>query len=129
MRNERFFKNNDLPFAERRYSLCSAVPFKPHIHNTLSIGAVDQGEVFCTVNTRKSILAPGSLVVINPETLHSCNPISETARSYHMLHLYPDWCYQVQEAMWEVSQFVEIKKNVICRSAERFATQSICQRN
>ncbi len=96
-----------------RYSRDSAASFKSHMHQTLSIGAVDQGEVLYNVNGNKAILAPGSLVVINPETLHACNPATETKRSYYMLHLAIDWCFQVQQSMWEVSLFVEVEKNRI----------------
>lgn len=110
MRSERFFKNNLLPFAEVRYSRGSTVPFKPHMHRTLSIGAVDQGKVFYSVRDKKAILAPGSLAIMNPETLHACNPAADAERSYYMLYLDADWCFRVQQSMWEVASFVEMEK-------------------
>ncbi|MFT5729420.1 MAG: AraC-like DNA-binding protein [Desulforhopalus sp.] len=110
MRSELFFKKNLLPFAEMRYSRGSTVPFKPHMHRTLSIGAVDQGEVFYCVNDKKSILAPGSLAIMNPETLHACNPAADSERSYYMLYLDSDWCFKVQQSMWEVDSFVEMEE-------------------
>lgn len=110
MRSERFFKDTYLPFAEVRYSRGSTVPFQLHMHRTLSIGAVDQGEVFYTVNDKKSILAPGSLAVMNPETLHACNPMTGAERSYYMLYLDTDWCFRVQQSMWEVESFIELAK-------------------
>ena len=85
------------------------MPFKPHMHRTLSIGAVDQGEVFYSVGDKKAILAPGSLAIMNPETLHACNPAANTERSYFMLYLDADWCFRVQESMWEVDAFVEME--------------------
>jgi AraC-like DNA-binding protein len=110
MRSDRFFKNPLLSFAELRYSKGSTDSFKPHMHHTLSIGAIDQGEVLYDVNGEKATLAPGSLVLINPETLHACNPATATGRSYYMLHLDADWCFQVQQSMWEVNRFVEVEK-------------------
>ena len=110
MRNDLFFKNPFLPFAELRFSRSSTAYFKPHIHKKLSIGAVHEGEVLYDVNGKKAILAPGLLVVINPETLHTCNPANETGRSYYMLHLDTDWCFQVQRSMWEIKHFVEVDK-------------------
>ena len=110
MRSERFFKNDLLPFVEVRYSRDSTVPFKPHMHQTLSIGAVDQGEVFYNVSDKKAILPPGSLAIINPETLHACNPAVDTERSYYMLYLDTDWCFRVQQSLWEVDSFVEMEK-------------------
>jgi len=110
MRSDLFFKNHFLPFAELRFSQSSTASFKPHMHQTLGVGAVYNGEVLYDVNGKKAILAPGSLVVINPETLHTCNPANETGRSYCMLHLDTDWCFQVQRSMWEIKQFVEVEK-------------------
>jgi AraC-like DNA-binding protein len=110
MRSERFFINNLLPFAEVRHSRGSTVPFKPHMHRTLSIGAVDKGEVFYNVSGKKAVLAPGSLAIMNPETLHACNPATGAVRSYYMLYLDPDWCLKVQQSMWDVDTFVEMEE-------------------
>lgn len=110
MRSERFFKNNLLPFAEVRHSRGSTVPFKPHMHRTLSIGAVEQGEVLYNVGGKTALLGPGSLAVMNPETLHACNPATDEGRNYYMLHLDPDWCLRVQQSMWKVDAFVETEK-------------------
>lgn len=113
MRSERFFVNPNLPFVELRYSQASTASFKPHMHRTLSIGAVDEGEVIYTVTGKAARLAPGTLAVVNPETLHTCNPATEAGRSYYMLHLDPNWCLQVQQSMWEVDQFVAVEKHLI----------------
>ena len=113
MRSERFFKNPDLPFAELRCSRASTAAFKPHMHQTLSIGAVDEGKVLYTVNGEEAILAPGALLVINPETLHTCNPATEAERSYYMLHLDTNWCLQVQQSIWEIDRFVAVEKGLI----------------
>jgi AraC-like DNA-binding protein len=93
-----------------RHSRGSAVFFKSHLHHTLGIGAVDQGEVSYTVNGKEASLAPGSLVIINPETLHACNPANQKERSYYMLHLDMNWCFQVQESMWQIDRFVGVEK-------------------
>ena len=110
MRNERFFKNDLLPFAEVRHSRESHAPFKLHMHRTLSIGAIDKGKVQYQVGDKQAFLEPGSLAVINPETLHACNPISKTGRSYYMLYLDTDWCLRVQQSIWKVDAFVELEK-------------------
>jgi AraC-like DNA-binding protein len=111
MRSDLFFKNDFLPFAELRFSRSSIAFFKPHMHQTIGIGAVHEGEVLYDVNGKKAILAPGSLVVINPETLHTCNPANERERSYYMLHLDTNWCFQVQRSMWKIEQFVKVEKS------------------
>ena len=99
MQSDLFLKNHSLRFAELRFSRGSSASFKPHMHKTLGIGAVRKGRVLYEVNGKKAILAPGSLVVINRETLHACNPANKTGRSYYMLHLNMDWCGRVQRSM------------------------------
>lgn len=99
-----------MPFAEVRYSRGSTAPFKPHMHRTLSIGAVDEGEVLYSVSDNKAVLAPGSLAIMNPETLHTCNPATDKGRSYYMLYLDADWCFRVQQSMWEIDSFVEMDR-------------------
>jgi len=110
MRSERFFKDALLPFAEVRYSRDSNVSFKPHLHRTLSIGAVDRGRVLYQVGEETAILTPGSLAVMNPETLHTCNPVNARGRSYYMLYLDAGWCCRLQQSMWEVESYVELEK-------------------
>lgn len=110
MQNDVFFKNPLLSFAELRYSRASIASFKPHMHHSLSIGAVDQGKVNYDINGEKGVLSPGSLVIINPDTLHVCNPANETIRSYYMLHLSTAWCFQVQQSLWEVEGFTVVEK-------------------
>ena len=97
-----------MPFAECRYSTSSARQFKPHMHKTFSVGAVDRGEVLYTAGTRQSSLVPGALALINPEAIHSCNTLGANKRSYYMLYLDVDWCLQVQKTLWNVEVFNEV---------------------
>jgi len=113
MKDDRFFKSPLLPFAELRYSRASNASFKPHMHQSLSIGAVVKGSVVYNINGKKDILSSDSLVLINPEALHVCNPADKTDRSYYMLHLSTDWCFQVQQSLWEVNEFLVVEKNRI----------------
>ena len=124
MRSERFFKNDLLPFAEARYSRESAASYKPHLHKSLSIGAVEQGEVAFIIGSKKTALAPGSLAVINPEVVHACNPTSEQQRSYFMLFLDAKWCQQVQQSMWRVDVFTRMEKTAI---ADKMLYAQYCQ--
>ena len=57
------------------------------MHKALCVGAVDQGEVSYQFEGKLAKLEPGSLALINPETLHSCNPTEFSKRSYYMLFL------------------------------------------
>ncbi len=103
--------NNDhclktpLPFAECLYSRNSGRHYKPHMHKAFSVGAVDQGEVIYQVEDEMVTLQPGSLTLINPEKLHSCNPTEFSKRSYYMLFLDVEWCLQLQQSLWQVETF------------------------
>ena len=56
---------------ECRYSTNSGRYYKPHMHKAFCIGAIDRGEVIYQVDGELVKLQPGSLALINPETLHS----------------------------------------------------------
>lgn len=111
MNKEQFFKDPRLPFVECRCSRSSVRHFKTHMHSTLSIGAVDRGRVQYKVGNREALLSVGSLAVINPESLHSCNAIGGHGRSYSMLYLDVAWCLQVQKSLWKVDTFIPVEKN------------------
>lgn len=106
--NEKFLKDNRLPFAECRYSQSSQSVFKPHMHASFSVGAVDSGLVHYRVGNATADLQPGALALINPETLHSCNPSKGKGRSYYMLYLDADWCYTVQRSLWHIDKFIPV---------------------
>jgi AraC-like DNA-binding protein len=105
MSDERFIKHAALPFAECRHSTNSRRHYKPHIHKTFCIGAIDQGEVIYQVEGILAKLHPGSLALINPETLHSCNPTESGKRSYYMLFLDVEWCLELQQSLWRLDAF------------------------
>ena len=69
-----FLKHPKLPFVECRHSTDSGRHYKPHMHKAFCVGAIDQGEVIYQVDGKLVKLHPGSLALVNPETLHSCNP-------------------------------------------------------
>lgn len=104
---EKFLKDKGLPFAECRYSQSSRSSFKPHMHRAFSIGAVDRGRVEYTVGSSVATLGPGSLALINPEMLHSCNSLCAEGRSYYMLYLDVSWCLTVQKSLWNLDSFAE----------------------
>jgi len=106
MSQDKFFKDSQLSFLEARYTISGETNFKPHMHKTFSIGAVDSGAVKYIVGTDEAELRPGALAVINPEILHSCNSIQGKKRSYYMLYLDVDWCKKVQNSTWQTNTFL-----------------------
>lgn len=69
---------------------------------------MEKGEIEFLIGGQKTSLAPGLLALINPDTLHSCNPIKHCARSFYMLYLDLDWCLQVQQSLWQNSSFFPV---------------------
>ncbi len=100
-----FFKHPGLPFVECRRSIDSGRQYKPHLHRSFCIGAIDRGEVIFRVDGHSAILRPGALSLINPESLHSCNPTEHGKRSYTMLFLDVGWCLQLQQSLWHIDVF------------------------
>ena len=90
---------------ECRYSINSGRVYKPHMHKAFCVGAIDQGEVIYQVEGKRVRLRPGSLALINPETLHSCNPTEFSKRSYYMIFLDVEWCLKLQQSLWQLEKF------------------------
>lgn len=102
---DRIFKHPNLSFVECRYSTDSGRHYKPHMHKCFCVGAVDRGEVIYVVGGCSAKVRPGSLTLVNPETLHSCNPSGSRKRSYYMLFFDVDWCLLLQQSLWELDRF------------------------
>jgi AraC-like DNA-binding protein len=100
MVRERFFMHPDIPHAEVRCSRESERRYRPHIHSTYCIGAIDEGEVAYRVGGRVEALRKGSLAVIGPEVLHSCNPADSRGRSYYALFLDAEWCERLRRSLF-----------------------------
>jgi len=78
------------PGVELRSTWQSTQAYKRHSHAQLSIGAILEGQTCCTCNGEPFTLYPGDLIVIPAHMPHSCNPVAEQPRSYHMLYLETD---------------------------------------
>ena len=89
-------KAKSLYFAEAREANHSKEHFKPHFHQRLSIGAVLDGELSFVLGDEIMRLGQGELALINPQTIHACNPEKSLPRSYTMLYLDTHWCAHMQ---------------------------------
>jgi hypothetical protein len=106
MKTEIFFKDVRLPFVEGRCSLSNVRTFKPHMHKGFSIGAVRSGQLQFQAGDSSERLVPGTIALINPETLHSCNTKGKGERSFFMLYLDVEWCLQIQKSLWNITTFI-----------------------
>ncbi len=105
--NEFFYKDERLPFIEVRYTKNSSKHYKEHLHKTFSIGAIDKGEVLYKVKDKEALLKPGSLALIPPLHIHSCNPINNKARSYYMIYIDKDYAANIQNSLFYNVTFLE----------------------
>ena len=88
-----FWRDDRLPWLELRSTWRSRQAYKRHSHPQLSVGAIIEGETRCLCAGQEYLLQPGDLIVIPPHAPHSCNPLHDRPRSYHMLYLDATWCH------------------------------------
>ncbi len=105
----KFFKDDNLPFVESRYSVDSSYHYEKHFHTTLSVGIVEDGETSYTCEENSYTLKPNQLAIIEPNVIHSCNPSKNKARTYHMIYVDIQWCKEIQKTLFEdVEKFISL---------------------
>lgn len=95
-----FWRDETLPFVEAR-SIRGArdVCYAKHSHETFSIGAITGGcSIYSNGKVRQRI-GVGSVVVINPEDVHACNPVDDQPWSYRMLYVDVPWLTNLQHEL------------------------------
>lgn len=87
-----FWRDVALPYVELRQVLDGReVSYAPHFHNEWSIGAILDGQSEFVCADRLYTVERGTLVMMNPEVVHACNPQQGSAWAYYMMHLDKDW--------------------------------------
>ncbi|MBD2797504.1 AraC family transcriptional regulator [Xenorhabdus sp. 18] len=95
MTKQQFYRSSAVPI-ELRSSKNSKACYGKHTHEEFSIGAVDSGYSDYFNSNIKRRIQKGSLVIVNPLEVHSCNPVPDTNWSYKMLYVCPKWLGYVQ---------------------------------
>lgn len=86
-----FWRSTALPHLEARRSCQENRCYRPHTHDSFSVGAIDAGTSVLTGPLHGTIrLEPGDVVVIPSGHVHACNPDGDRWR-YQMVHLDQDW--------------------------------------
>lgn len=113
--NNFFFKDDKMPYIESRYDKVSDACYIKHAHDTISIGANEDGPTELTCKDTICRLDVGSLLLINPYEVHCCNPIKKQARTYHMMFLDPNWCHKIQKNIFDedTKDFVPFKRTIL----------------
>ncbi len=87
-----FWRDSDLPHVElRQVSDGRAVCYEPHSHTQWSMGAITGGQSTFEYVGRQYHVSEGSLVFMNPEWVHACNPVRNQPWAYLMLYVDAGW--------------------------------------
>ncbi|MCP2254742.1 AraC-type DNA-binding protein [Prauserella aidingensis] len=86
-----FRRSTAVPHLEVRRSCRHDTCYRPHFHDTFSIGLIDRGSSVFTGSPAGTIrLQPGDVVVIPAGHVHACNPDDGPWR-YRMAHMGQEW--------------------------------------
>lgn len=87
-----FWRDPAMPYVELR-SVADGrlVCYAPHSHTQWSIGAITAGESTFVTGARHYRVSAGTLVLVNPERVHACNPIGQQGWSYLMMYVDFGW--------------------------------------
>ncbi|XVX21346.1 AraC family transcriptional regulator [Actinomycetota bacterium] len=86
-----FARSSALPHVETRRSCQENSCYRPHTHDTLSLGGVDAGaSTLAGPLAGRARLLPGDVVVIPAGHVHACNPHGGMWL-YEMTHVDQDW--------------------------------------
>lgn len=67
------------------------VCYAPHTHTQWSLGAITEGQSTFHYRDDKHRVSAGTLVLINPDWVHACNPIDNQPWAYMMLYVDAAW--------------------------------------
>lgn len=95
-----FWRDASLPFIEGREVLDGRkVCYALHSHETFSIGVVTGGRSTYLNGRARETVGKGSVVVMNPDAVHACNPIGDEAWAYRMLFVDTAWLGRLQHEL------------------------------
>jgi AraC-like DNA-binding protein len=120
MIQNRFISDPALPWIELRRTEASHASYKAHCHAELSVGAVTRGSTVLSAHGREHSVAVGSLVIIGPDVVHSCNP-QDGARSYLMAYFAADWCLLLQQELLGAAQALQLPEISVLDDPELFS--------
>lgn len=99
-RQHRIHRHPDAPWAELRVSTNTRDCYRSHAHAEYSIGIVDHGQATFRHASGQHHVRAGSVVLIEPQVVHSCNPMSGQAWSYRMLFINAAWLQAALAKVW-----------------------------
>lgn len=87
-----FWRDPRMPQVElRKVEDGRAVCYAPHTHKQWSLGAITKGQSTFAYRSRRYQVRAGTLVFMNPDWVHACNPIDDQPWAYLMLYVDTPW--------------------------------------
>lgn len=87
-----FWRDSRMPHVElRKVDDGRKVGYAPHSHTQWSLGAITAGESTFLYRDDHYPIQAGTLVMMNPNWVHACNPIDDRLWSYLMLYVNTAW--------------------------------------
>ncbi|WP_136067596.1 AraC family transcriptional regulator [Modicisalibacter radicis] len=87
-----FWRDARMPHVElRRVEDGRRVGYAPHSHTQWSLGAITAGESLFQYRDDRYSIQAGTLVMMNPDWVHACNPADTRPWSYLMLYVDTAW--------------------------------------
>lgn len=91
-----FWRDAALPFVElRQIADGRHVSYTPHFHKEWSIGAILAGKSEFVCEGRLHKVKAGTLVMMNPNVVHACNPLQDSPWAYYMMYLDKQWVMSI----------------------------------
>lgn len=91
-RKPMFWRDSRMPYVELRVvGDGRKVCYAPHSHSQWSLGAIVEGNSTFVYRDNQYKVSAGTLVIMNPEWIHACNPIDNQPWGYLMLYIDTNW--------------------------------------
>lgn len=115
-----FWRNPGLPYLELRLVTDGRkVTYAPHSHQQWSVGAILSGQSEFLCADRLHYVEQGTLVVMNPDQVHACNPRQGSPWAYYMMHLDKNWLadFLQQVGVRASASWRDTKVDTLCETA------------
>ena len=111
-----FWRDPRMPYLElRKVDDGREVCYAPHSHLHWSLGAITAGKSIFRYRDDHYQVRAGTLVLMNPDWVHGCNPVDGQPWAYLMLHVDADWLTRLRhaEGLLDTQQWQDIPTAVM----------------
>ena len=106
------YKNNKMPFFELAYNQTINGCPKSHIHDKLTIIAIENGSLRLLLKD-EIIIKKNYLAIVNPYQTHSAFKIDLASEKCYALYFDKIWIEALQQELFSTDKYIPIKTNLI----------------